>query len=93
MPSLEMVQNKLKFLDLMPPNVVGYILLDHTNSEVWKDILVLLNGNRKAITVNIPFGEWNVVCHDGKINLNGISQVSDTTFTIAPSSASILYVK
>ena len=92
-PTQEMVQSHLKFLDLMVPNVVGYILSDHVNSEVWKDILVLYNGNRKAIKVTIPAASWNVVCDDGKIDLKGISQINDSTFTIAPSSASVLYIK
>jgi hypothetical protein len=54
---------------------------------------VLYNGNRKAVKVNIPMGDWNVVCHDGQINLSGFVQITDSIFTIAPSSASILYVK
>jgi pullulanase len=93
MPTQEMVQNHLKFLSLMSPNVVGYTLTDHINGEIWKDILVIYNGNRNAVRVNIPTGTWNVVCHDGLINLDGISQVSDTTFTVAASSASIMYTK
>ena len=92
-PTQEMVQQHLKFLTLLVPNVVGYTLTDHVNGEVWKDIVVLYNGNRKAVKVNIPAGDWNVVCHDGQINLSGFVQVSDSVFTIAPSSASILYQK
>jgi pullulanase len=92
-PTQEMEQTHLKFLDLLVPNVVGYVLKDHVNDEIWKDILVLYNGNRKPVKVNIPAGEWNVVCHDGQINLSGISQVNDTTFIVAPSSATIMYTK
>jgi len=92
-PTQEMVQQHLKFLPLLVPNVVGYILTDHVNGEEWKDVLVLYNGNRKAVKVNIPAGEWNVVCHDGQINLSGLASGNDTIFTIAPSSASIMYQK
>ena len=92
-PTQEMEQSHLKFLNLLVPNVVGYVLKDHVNDEMWKDILVIYNGNRKAVKVNIPVGEWNVICHDGQINLSGISQVNDTTFEVAPSSASIMYTK
>jgi pullulanase len=93
MPTQEMEQQHLKFLNMLIPNVVGFTLTDHVNGDSWKDILVIYNGNRKAVRVNIPSGEWTVVCHDGQINLNGISQVTDTIFTVAPSSASIMYVK
>jgi pullulanase len=93
MPTEDMVQQHLKFINMNTPNVVAYILTDHVNDEVWKDILVLYNGNRKPVEVQIPEGEWNLVCHDGVINLTGISLVKSTTFVIAPSSASIMYVK
>jgi pullulanase len=92
-PTQEMVQQHLKFLPMLVPNVVGYTLTDHVNGEEWKDVLVLYNGNRKAVKVNIPAGEWNVVCHDGQINLSGLASGNDTIFTIAPSSASIMYQK
>ena len=92
-PTQEMLQNHLKFLDLLTPNVVSFTLTDHVNGDVWKDILVIYNGNRKPVTVQIPVGEWNLVCHDGVINLSGISMINSTSFTVAPSSASILYVK
>ena len=92
-PTQEMLQNHLKFLDLLTPNVVSFTLTDHVNGDVWKDILVIYNGNRKPVTVQIPAGEWNLVCHDGIINLSGISMINSTSFTVAPSSASILYVK
>jgi pullulanase len=92
-PTQEMVQQHLKFLNMLVPNVVGFTLTDHVNGDSWKDILVIYNGNRNAVRVNIPSGEWNVVCHDGQINMNGITLVTDTTFTVAPSSASIMYVK
>ncbi|MCE5331815.1 MAG: type I pullulanase [Bacteroidales bacterium] len=93
MPTQEMVQKHLKFIDLQTPNVVAYMLTDHVNGEKWKDILVIYNGNRKSVSVQIPEGAWNVVCHDGQINLSGMSQVKSTTFTVAPSSASIMYVE
>lgn len=92
-PTQEMLQNHLKFLDLLTPNVVSFTLTDHVNGDIWKDILVIYNGNRKPVTVQIPAGEWNLVCHDAVVNLSGISMVNSTSFTVAPSSASILYVK
>ncbi|MGB4415674.1 MAG: type I pullulanase [Paludibacter sp.] len=92
-PTQEIVQKHLKFIDLQTPNVVAYMLTDHVNGERWKDILVIYNGNRKSVSVQIPEGAWNVVCHDGQINLSGMLQVKSTAFTVAPSSASIMYVE
>ena len=93
MPTQELVQQHLKFINTGMPNVVAYMLTNHVNDEIWKDILVIFNGNRKSAVVNIPEGEWELVCHDGQINLSGISVVDNTSFVIPPSSASIMYVK
>lgn len=91
-PTAEMIQQHLKFIDVKQANVIAYTLSDHVNGESWKDILVILNGNRNAVSIEIPQGEWNVICHDGLINLNGIKQIKTSSFTIAPSSASILFL-
>jgi pullulanase len=93
MPTQEMVQQHLRFINMQKPNVVAFMLSNHVNDEIWKDILVIYNGNRKAVAVEIPEGEWNLICHDGQINLNGISQINKTTFIVAPSSASIMYIR
>jgi len=89
----DMIQNHLQFMDSTQANVIAYTLTGHVNGEIWKDILVILNGNRKSVEVEIPEGEWNLICHDGQINLNGIKTISTTKFTVAPSSASILYIE
>jgi pullulanase len=93
LPTQEMVQEHLKFINMKTPNVVAFMLTDHVNDETWKDILVIYNGNRKPVSVQIPEGEWNLICHDGQINLSGISVINYTYFTVAPSSASIMYLK
>lgn len=93
MPTQEMVQQHLKFINMHTPNVVAFMMTDHVNDEVWKDILVIYNGNRKPVTVQIPNAEWNLICHDGQIDMNGLAIINYTAFTVAPSSASILYVK
>jgi len=93
MTTQEQVQQNLSFLNINVPNVVAFTLNGHANGDMWKDILVIYNGNRKNVKVGIPAGEWNVICHDGQINLNGIMQMNDSSFIIAPSSASIMYAK
>ncbi|MDD4969613.1 MAG: type I pullulanase [Paludibacter sp.] len=93
LPTQELVQQHLKFINTGIPNVVAYMLTNHVNDEVWKDILVIFNGNRRPAEVEIPEGEWELVCHDGIINLSGISLVKNTNFIIPASSASIMFVK
>lgn len=92
-PTRELVQKHLQFLPQNTPNVVGFVLNDHVNGDTWKDILVIYNGNRKAVRYTIPKSNWNIVCYDGMIDLKGLGAVNDTTFILPPSSASILYAE
>lgn len=92
-PTRELVQKHLRFLPQNTPNVVGFVLNDHVNGDSWKDILVIYNGNRKAMKYTIPKANWNIVCYDGMIDLKGLGAVNDTTFILPPSSASILYAE
>jgi pullulanase len=73
--------------------VVAYTLNGNVNGDSWRDIMVIYNGNRIPATISIPQNNWNVVMHDGKIDLNGMGTVKDSIFVVAPSSASILYKK
>jgi pullulanase len=91
MISADMVQQNLVFLNTETRNVIAYTLNGNVNGDSWKDILVIFNGNRGSARINIPQNEWTLAVHDGVINLNGIALVKDTLFTVAPSSASILY--
>ncbi|MHB9055308.1 MAG: type I pullulanase [Paludibacteraceae bacterium] len=92
MTDFEMMKKNLKFIDLNVGNVVAYTLSGNANGDSWKDILVIFNGNRKNVKVTIPEGEWNVVCHDGRISLNAPLFISkNPVFTVGASSASILY--
>ena len=92
-PNQEMTQQYLTFLDTPSPNVVGFVLMDHVNGEQWKDVMVIYNANRYPVKVNIPAGQWNVVCHDAKINQSGLFQIQlrDTMFLVPATSTSIMF--
>ena len=78
---------------MLTPNVVSFTLNDHVNGEVCKTILVIYNGNRKPVKVQIPQADWTLVCNDGQINENGLAQINYTLFTVPASSASIFFEK
>jgi pullulanase len=92
-PTQEMTQQYLTFLETPSPNVVGYVLMDHVNGDKWKDVMVIYNANRYPVKVNIPAGQWNVVCHDAKINQSGLFQIQlrDTIFSVPATSTSIMF--
>lgn len=94
MSSQEMVEQHLKFLELPnTPNVVAFTLNGNVNGDSWRDILVIYNGNRTSAQVTIPKNDWELVAHDGLINLDGLGTVKDTVIWVAPSSASIMKTK
>ncbi len=91
MPSTAMIQQHLKFAETNDPNLIQYQLTDHANGDQWKDILVLLNGNRKDITTNLPAGSWILVGNGDKIDEKGIQKMSSPTITLPATTASVLY--
>jgi len=92
MTSSEMLQQKLHWVNFGVPNVVAFTLSDNANGDQWKKILVIFNGNRKNVSLQIPADKWNVVCHDGKISPDvPLFTVKSSKFTVGASSASILY--
>ncbi|MDD2995236.1 MAG: type I pullulanase [Paludibacter sp.] len=92
-PTQEMMEKHLKFNDLKTPNVVAFTLGEHANGDEWKNILVIHNGNRKAVQVEIPTDKWTIVAHDAVINLNGIKAHDGGLLQLAPSSTTVLYTK
>lgn len=90
-PTQDQIIKHLQFVDVDMPNVVAYKLKDNANGDEWKNIFVIYNGNPTAITVPIADDEkWTVVCHNGKIDLNGLLAIKGK-ITVEPSSATILY--
>ena len=93
MTTQDMVQKNLKFLDMKTPNVVAYTLDNNANKDSWKQILVIFNGNRKPVGLEIPEGTWNVVCYNGAINPAGVlMQAKGQKLNVPASSAAIMYL-
>jgi len=91
MPSTAMIQQHLKFTETPDPNLIEYSLTDHANGDQWKDILVLLNGNREDKTISLPPGDWILVGNGDKIDEKGIQKMNNPTIILAATTASILY--
>ncbi|MDR1984703.1 MAG: type I pullulanase [Prevotellaceae bacterium] len=82
------VRKNLKFIKT-ERNFIAYLIDGKANKNVWEDIVVILNGNRNAIDFKLLEGRWKILCHDGKIDLNGILTVQGL-LKVEASSASIL---
>ena len=90
-PTVEGLQQWLRFMDTGDSGVIAYTLGVYANNDEWKEILVAYNGNRHEVEIGIPEGEWNVVCRNGQIDPEGKDRLPGGSVKIAASSALILY--
>ena len=85
------VKEHLEFLPVKQECVVAYRLKDHAGGDEWGEIYVVLNSNRKTVKVEVPKGNYTVVCRDGKVNEAGLGTVKGTRVSVPAQSAMIFY--
>lgn len=90
-PTVEGLRQWLRFADTGDSGVIAYTLGDYANNDEWKEIFVAYNGNRNEAEINIPEGEWIVVCRDGHIFPDSEDKMQGGNVKIAASSALILH--
>ena len=88
----DLVRQHLEFLPASDC-VVAFRLKDHAAGDAWKDIIVVLNGNNTAAETMIPGGNYEVIAHDARIDLNGLGSLTGNVVNVAPRSATILRSK
>jgi pullulanase len=59
--------------------------------DSWSEILVIYNGNRGGVDMVFPQGEWNLVCEDGRMQLNAPRGFVGGPFYVHGTSAIIAY--
>jgi len=90
MPTTEMIQQHLSFLDMEEAGMVGYQITGNANGDSWENILVVFNGSQEQKTISIPAGAWTIVLENDVIKEEGIRKVSEQVEMNA-SSALILF--
>ena len=87
----DLVRLHLEFLTVENDFVVAYRLKDHAGSDEWQDIIVILNAHKSPVTVDIPKGRYSVVCCDGKVDEQGLGEVTGSKVQVSPQSALIMH--
>ena len=87
----DLVRLHLEFLTVENDFVVAYRLKDHAGSDEWQDIIVILNADKSPVIVDIPEGRYSVVCCDGKIDEQGLGEVTGSKVQVSPQSALIIH--
>ena len=70
---------------------MAFCLKDNAGGDEWKNIFVVMNASSKFQQVSVPEGEYTIVCADGKIDEQGLGNVSGPRLTVAPLSALIVH--
>ncbi len=88
----DLIRKNLNFLQTKDC-IVAYQISGAEVGDSWNNIIVILNSNRKVVTVDIPQNDYRVVCSGGRIDLNGLDSISSNTINVAPQSATIMWSK
>ena len=87
----EAVRSHLEFLPVDKPLVVAFRLKDHAGGDAWKEIVVILNAGRKAVSVDVPEGTYTAVVRDGEVDEQGLGTLLGPELTVSPESALIVF--
>ncbi len=87
----DLVREHLEFLPVEKSNIVAYRLKGNAGGDEWKNIIVILNANKKAQTVDIPEGDYTIVCNNGIINEKGIGSVKGRKVIVPAQCAMIIH--
>ena len=82
-----------RHLEFLPGGdcLVAFRLKGNAGGDSWKNIIVILNSAKQARSVDIPAGNYTVVCREGVINEAGLGTVSGSQVSVPAQSALILH--
>ena len=91
MTSSGQIRRHLFFSSGYQPGVVAYSLNGHANNDAWEDIWIIFNGNAHSIVFPLlNMSVQKVIAENGKINLNGLTEVSGGQITVSGISMTLL---
>lgn len=89
----ELIQKHLHFLYPNQACVVAFTIDDNAGGDSWNRIMVIHNGNRNAISMDIPQDNWWVVGNGEEICPTGIFKWNRNNISVPASSTMILCKK
>ncbi|GAB6982762.1 type I pullulanase [Prevotella dentasini] len=88
--SADLVRRHLEFLPVQDC-LVGFRLKNHAGGDKWNNIYVILNAGNELRTVNIPQGQYTIVCTNGEVNEAGLGEMEGGEVMVDGQSALILH--
>lgn len=82
-----------RMLEFLPSQdaLVAFHIKAGVPGEPWNDIYVVLNGSKQVRTIDVPQGNYTVVCRNITINENGLGTVSGPIVEVPAQSALIFH--
>jgi len=88
----DQVRQRVQFLPVKQSCVVAYRIQGAgVKGETWGDTYVVLNSNRKPVTIDVPQGSYTVVCRNIVCDQQGIATMAGGTVTVPAQSALIFH--
>lgn len=91
MGDADMVRRNLKFLPVKQQNVIAWKIDGREAGDTWSEIIIILNSNSKAVKQAVPKGRYNVVCSNGKADMDGLGEVNSSKVVVPGQTALIMY--
>jgi pullulanase len=88
--SADRIRKNLSFCQKYQIGVISYCIDGHGLGDIWKQAVIIFNGNREEIITPIPEGNFNIIAREDIIDENGIERVNSGQVTVPPVSAIIL---
>ena len=86
----DLVREKLSFIETGDPCVVAFRISGLQGVDTAKSLVVLLNGSKKPVKIDIPQGDYTVLAKAGKADAEGLGAYSGAYITAPATSATIL---
>lgn len=92
MPTAEMIQKNLKFIEDTPDSLIAYQINNNANGDTWTDIVVAFNAGKEPQTITLPKdGKWNIVVDGEKAGVETIKEIEGNTYEIPALSSVVMY--
>lgn len=84
------VQKRVRFFQQTPENVVAYSLEGNMKGELAESIIVIHNGNKNAVEIDLPVGKWVAYIDGQSAGTTPIGQVDHEKIYVEPISTTVL---
>ena len=87
------IQDNLTFLDTNYSNVIMYNINGEGVNDSWKNIVVIFNGRRHEVEIDLPGEEYIVVVNESKAGIDKLGEVHDYKVKVPAKSCYVLIDK